>query len=176
MLEEEDLRPFDPNLIIIKRMDSRHMEEVALIGTKCFSGLKEYWKALKWIECNFRAFPRMQYFIAEYKGRVIGYILWVEKGGFRDEAVLELEQLAVLPDFRGNGTGTKLIRESFEMMRMYLRERGSVLKLVEVTTATDNKAQSLYNKTLGAVQECVIKDLYRGDEAIMVARFFNKQN
>lgn len=174
MLEELDFKPFDPGLVIIRRMEERHVEEVARVGMRCFSGLREYWKALRWIECNFRAFPRMQYFVAEYGGKVIGYILWVEKGGFRDEAVLELEQIAVLPPFRENGVGTRLIRESFEAMRAYLKERGSVLKLVEVTTGVANKAQDLYSKTLGAVQECVIKDLYRGDEALMVARFIGR--
>lgn len=174
MLEEEDGRPFDPNLVSVKRMAEWQIEEVARVGMECFNGLKDYWRALKWIECNFRAFPRMQYFVAEYMGRIIGYILWVEKGGFRERAVLELEQLAVLPRFRGNGIGTRLIKESFEAMKGYLRERGSSLKLVEVSTGVDNKAQSIYNKTLGASQECVIKDLYSGDEVLMVARFVDK--
>jgi hypothetical protein len=31
----------------------------------------------------------------------VGYIIWVQKSGFRPEAVLELEQLAVLPGARG---------------------------------------------------------------------------
>jgi hypothetical protein len=39
-----------------------------------------------------------------------------------------------------------------------------------VTTRTDNHAQRLYRKALGATPEAVIQDLYSADEVIMVAR------
>jgi len=137
----------------------------------CFKGMKNSEDVKKWIICNFNAYPRMQYFVAEAEGRVVGYILWVEKGGFRKEAVLELEQIGVLSDFRGKGIGSKLVIESLEEMKKYLNDRGSRLKLVEVTTGTSNQAQKLYSKTLNAKPECTIRDLYRGDELIMIARF-----
>ena len=53
----------------------------------------------------------------------------------------------------------------------YLKKRKSVLKLVEVTTGTDNQAQNLYKKTIKAESECIVKDFFRGDEVIMIARF-----
>ena len=137
----------------------------------CFKGMKNSEDVKKWIICNFNAYPRMQYFVAEVENRVVGYILWVEKGGFRKEAVLELEQIGVLSDFRGKGIGSKLVIESLEEMKKYLNDRGSRLKLVEVTTGTSNQAQKLYSKTLNAKPECTIRDLYRGDELIMIARF-----
>ena len=56
---------------------------------------------------------------------------------------------------------------------MYVEVRGAVLKAVEVTTGVENQAQKLYEKTLGAKIECVVKDLFRGDEVIMVGRFKN---
>ena len=52
----------------------------AEIASQNFSGLKE--EAEKWITCNFNAFPRMQYFAAKDNEKVVGYILWMEKGGF----------------------------------------------------------------------------------------------
>ena len=45
------------------------------------------------------------------------------------------------------------------------------MKAVEVTTGVENQAQNLYKKTLGAKVECIVKDFFRGDEAIMIARF-----
>jgi ribosomal protein S18 acetylase RimI-like enzyme len=80
-------------------------------------------KPKKWIKCNFKVFPRMQYFVAQFKGKVLGYILWVEKGGFRKNAVLELEQIAVHPDYRGIGIGTKLIKESLKELKNHLRKK-----------------------------------------------------
>jgi len=157
--------------MIVRRMTKKDIEDVVEIAALSFHGMRDREKGRKWIECNFNCYPRMQYFIAEEDGRVVGYILWVEKGGFREEAVLELEQIAVRPECRGRGIGTALIKESLEEMKRCLKERGSKLKLVLVTTGVENRAQRLYKKTLNAEMECVIKDMFRGDEAILVARF-----
>jgi ribosomal protein S18 acetylase RimI-like enzyme len=164
----------NPEKILIRRMKEKQIEEVADIASKCFSGLKGKGKAKKWIRCNFKAFPRMQYFVAQLRGKVLGYILWVEKGGFRENAVLELEQIAVHPDYRGIRIGTKLIRESLKELKDYLRKRRSKLKLIEISTGVSNKAQKLYKKTLNAKLECVIRDFFREDEVIMIARFDEK--
>lgn len=143
---------------------------IAKIASLSFSGMKDIKKAKKWIACNFAALPRMLYFVAKEKGKILGYILWLEKGGFREQAVLEMEQIAVAPEHRGKGIGTALITKSLSALKQYLQKRGARLKLVEMTTGTENKAQRLYKKTLNAKVEAVIKDFFRGDEAIMLAR------
>jgi len=155
----------------ISKFVKKDIKDAARIASQSFSGLKEKSKAKKWIECNFRAYPRMQYFTAKINNRIIGYVLWAEKGGFRNESVWELEQIAVDENYRGQGIGSELINKSLEEMKKYLKKRKSSLKLIEVTTGAENKAQGLYKKTLNAKIECVIKDLFRGDEVVMIARF-----
>lgn len=54
-----------------------------------------------------------------------GYILWNQKSGFRPEVVLELEQVAVAPEFRGQGIGRKLIEVSLPDVRARLSNSGS---------------------------------------------------
>jgi len=157
--------------VVVRRMREGDIDGMVRVYLDCFRGMRDPKLVEEWMMCNYRAYPRMQYFVAEKDGRVVGYILWVEKGGFRKEAVLELEQIGVLKEFRGKGIGSRLVLESLKEMRRYLNERGSKLKLVEVTTGTSNKAQRLYEKTLKAKPECVIRNLYRGDELIMIARF-----
>ncbi|MDG6913393.1 MAG: GNAT family N-acetyltransferase, partial [Nitrososphaerota archaeon] len=76
----------------------------------------------------------MEYWVIESDGQVNGYILWSEKGGFREQAVLELEQIAVQKQVRGQGMGRELILRSLEEVEKRLHERGARLKLVEVTT------------------------------------------
>ena len=158
-------------MINIKNAERENLKEVAKIASDNFSGLKNIKNAEQWIGCNFSAFPRVQYFVAEENGKIAGYIEWMEKGGFRENSVWELEQIAVAKDFQGKGVGTQLISESFLELKKYMENRGSKLKAVEVTTGTENKAQNLYKKTLGAEPECVVKNLFRGDEVIMIARF-----
>jgi ribosomal protein S18 acetylase RimI-like enzyme len=155
--------------IKVRLMKEDEIPIVASIASLSFRGLKNFDKAEEWIRCNYRAYPRMQYFVAADE-KIYGYILWNEKGGFREEAILELEQIAVHPDYRGRGIGKKLIRESLEEMKKYLFKRGSKLKLVEITTGASNYAQKLYSETLNAKVVCKIPDFYSEDEVIMIAR------
>lgn len=98
-----------------------------------------------------------------------GYI-WNQKSGFRSEAVVELEQIAVLPSHHGKGIGSSLIEETLPLVKYQLTKQGSVLKHVTVTTRADNHAQKLYRDILGAEVEATIANLYSGDEVLMVAR------
>ncbi len=123
-----------------------------------------------WLQCNLSASPRFLNFVAESEGEIVGYIIWVQKSGFRSEAVLELEQLAVLPSAQGKGLGKKLILDSLPQVKQKLAEQGSTLKHVLVTTRADNFAQKLYQSTLGAEVETTISNLYSADEVLMIAR------
>lgn len=158
-------------MIKIQPLKKQEIIKVAEIASQCFKGLKDIKKARKWISCNFKAYPRMKYFVARKDKEILGYILWMEKGGFRKEAVLELEQIAVSPKYQGKGIGAKLIKESLIEIKKDLKKRNSKLKLIEVTTGTENQAQKLYKKTLGAEPEAVLKNIFRGNEVIMLKRF-----
>lgn len=157
--------------IKISKAIKKDIKGIAKIASENFSGLREKKYAIKWISCNFASFPRTQYFIAKINNEIAGYVLWLEKGGFREEAVFELEQIAVSKEFHGQGVGTELILKSVSEIKKYLKKRKARLKAIEVTTGAENKAQNLYKKTLGAEPECIIKNLFRGDEVIMMARF-----
>ena len=149
----------------------KDVNRLVKIYLDCFHGMKDRKQIKLWFRCNFNAYPRMQYFVADVDGKTVGYILWMEKGGFRQESVWELEQIGVLSAYSGRGIGTKLILESLKQIEQYLEKRKARLKLVEVTTGVDNRAQQLYKKTLHAKPSCIIKQLFRGDEVIMIARF-----
>jgi ribosomal protein S18 acetylase RimI-like enzyme len=101
---------------------------------------------------------------------VIGYVLWTQKSGFRTEAVLELEQIAVSPEHQGRGVAEALIRRSLRAVADHLAGRGARLKSVLVTTRADNQAQRLYRRVLGAEVEATLSGLYSADEVVMVAR------
>jgi ribosomal protein S18 acetylase RimI-like enzyme len=112
----------------------------------------------------------MQYWVAISAGKVVGYILWLEKGGFRKDAVLELEQVAVRAARRGQGIGEALIRGSLDGLRIALQSRGARLKLIEVTTGSEQGAIGFYARVLGAEVAARIPDVFRGDEYILIAR------
>ncbi len=154
----------------IQPLAEQEIGQIVEIASACFGGMRDKEKSRDWVSCNFRAFPRMKYFVAKKDDSIMGYILWMEKGGFRESAVLELEQIAVKEDCRGNGVGSTLVRASLRHIQADMKKRGSKLKLLEVTTGTDNQAQSFYRKNLNAEPECIIKDLFKGDEVVMISR------
>ena len=156
----------------IRRATEKDIEEMRRLNQECFSAHRDNSDlAILWLKCNFARYPWAQFFVSEDEsGKITGYILWVEKGIIRKEVVFELEQIGVTASQRGGGIGTALIKETLPEIKKHLKSQGRALKLVEVTTGTGNEAQRLYKKTLGAEPVCIIPDLYRGDELIMIAR------
>ena len=151
----------------VRFMTEADLDGAALVHQSTFVRQKN---SRDWLQCNLSASPRFLNFVVESKGEVVGYIIWVQKSGFRPEAVLELEQLAVLPSAQGKGLGKNLILDSLPQVKHKLAEQGSTLKHVLVTTRADNFAQKLYQSTLGAEVETTISNLYSADEVLMIAR------
>jgi len=147
--------------------------QVSDIGGKNFSSMKDEVKASHWVLCKILSYPVANYFVAACGDEVGGYILWTEHGGFRQEAVVELEQIAVNPNLQGNGIGLQLILQSFWLLKEYFESRGSVIKVVMVTTNAKNEAQKLYIKAFEQLgffvsQKLVVLDMYRDDELMLV--------
>lgn len=153
--------------VIIKTMTKDACPSVAAIHHKVFTRqiLSE-----EWIKATFNAFPRMLCYVAEKSSEPIGYCIWGQKSGFRPKVILELDQIAVLPDYQGKGIGSQLIKQSLTLVRKQLSVQGLTLQHVMVTTRADNAAQRLYKRVLGAEVEATITNLYSADEVIMLAR------
>lgn len=155
--------------MIIRAMTKNDIDTVSMIHGEVFS--RQY-ASRKWVSCNFNAYPRIMMYVAtDEKNNIIGYIQWLQKSGFRKESVMELEQIGVLQRYQGKKIGTELIRRSLEFVKAYLASQNSILKAVIVTTRSDNFAQNLYEKTLGAKVSATIKNLYSADEVVMVAKY-----
>lgn len=154
---------------LVRALSDGDVEQVAAIHAQ--SSPRRF-GAQEWIACNAKAFPRMQYYVAESaSGLILGYILWTEKSGFRTDAVFELEQIAVLPTCQNLGVGAALIRQSLRQVVARLSARGSTLRAVKVNTRIDNLiAQRLYARVLGAEIVATIPSLFAMDEVVMLAR------
>jgi len=156
--------------IVVRQMRNNDIGQVADIYLKCFRGMSKPSEVRKWIKLRQASYPVGQFFVGALGKKIVGYILWLELGGFRKDAVIELDQIAVAPDYQGRGFGKTIIKESLKAVSSYLKKRGSTLKLVKVTTGTTNEAQKLYKDTLNAQPVAIIPDFFRSDEVIMIAR------
>jgi ribosomal protein S18 acetylase RimI-like enzyme len=151
----------------IRSMAKQDLLHVAKVHEESFS---RQLHSIEWITCNFNAYPRIRFFVAEDEGIILGYAQWIEKSSFRKEVVLELEQIAVLTSKQKLGIGSLLISESLKMVKEELRQRDASIKHVLVSTRTDNEAQMLYKKVLNAQPEITIANLFSADEVLMIAR------
>ena len=124
----------------------------------------------QWVSSTLAAEPRFYCYVIELAAEIAGYIFWAQKSGLRPEAVLELDQVAVLKRYQGQGYAETLIRESLAMVEHQLAETGQSLKAVLVSTRADNLAQRLYAKTLGVKTVAQIDDLYSAAEIIMISK------
>ena len=124
----------------------------------------------EWISCQILARPMVQIFIAETEGKVLGYATWTEKSGFRPDAVIELSQIAVLADIRGQGIGEHLIRASLADVEAGITLRGDRVAALIVTTSADNRAMALYRRALGVEPVATIEDLFAQPEVALVRR------
>ncbi len=160
----------DLGRLMVRRAQEDDLDAIVAIGAEAFGGLRPVERGRAWVAACWRGAPRLQYWIIEGHTGLVGYVLWVEKGGFRDAAVVELEQIAVSASVRGRGIGAQLVLQSLEGLEADLKLRGSRLKLIEITTGTEQGAVSFYRRTLGAEIVATIPSLFRGDEFILIAR------
>lgn len=148
-----------------------HLEDVEAVAKIHAQAFPRQHSSAKWVSSNFAAFPRIMMFVArDEQDKVIGYIQWSHKSGFRKEAVIELEQIAVLKTKQHQGNATKLVHESLTDIKDHLKDNKSVLKSIFISTRSDNLAQELYKKALGAQVVACISDLYSADEVLMLTK------
>lgn len=158
-------------MIIIRQMLPSEIKAVAHIHREVFPNDGDtYAQSKQWIYSKFLGWPVNRYYVSTNNDEIIGYILWTEMGGFRKNCVLELEQLAVAIVWQNRRVGTQLIDESLIQVASILANEKRNIKLVEITTGVTNEVQSLYNKTLGAVEECRKQEFFDEEEVAMIAR------
>jgi ribosomal protein S18 acetylase RimI-like enzyme len=148
-------------------MEEKDIASVALIHASEFGRQRH---SEQWISSTLKAYPRSLCYVIEINHEVVGYITWLQKNGFRPEAVVELDQVAVKKELQGNGVGKQLILESIKDVRFQLQRLGLELKHILVSTRSDNAAQQLYKSAFGAQVEVTISNLYSSDEVFMVVR------
>jgi len=164
------------NGIVIRELSYVDIPSLVDIYLESFKGMNDKGVVRRWMECKYRSKPISVYYVASLGDRIVGYILWTEHGGFRSDAVVELEQVAVRKEFRGKGIASKLIKDSLQrFIEEYINARGARLKLVIVTTSKDNTAKELYKRVLNAREICTIRGLYSTDESILIAVMDKRQ-
>jgi GNAT superfamily N-acetyltransferase len=140
------------------------LERIAQIYLQCFPNERNH---RLWIRASYSSFPRAVYYVIEEANIISGYILWSVKNGFRDAAIVELEQVAVDPLYSGRGLGRVMIKNSFTQFKQHVKDTGHLVGAVMVTTSEGNYAESLYKSTLNVSRTALIKGYGSGNEIVL---------
>jgi ribosomal protein S18 acetylase RimI-like enzyme len=147
------------------RLATEHdIDSISQIYMNCFPDERNH---QLWIMSSFNSFPRGVYYVIEQQGNIAGYILWCVKNGFRDATIVELEQVAVDPEYSGAGLGRRLITNSFELFKQHVKDTGYGVGAVMVTTTEGNYAENLYKSTLNVSRAAILTGYASGDEVIL---------
>ena len=147
------------------RLATEHdVDPISQIYLSCFPDERNH---LLWVTSSFNSFPRGVYYVVEQQGIVAGYILWCVKNGFRDATIIELEQVAVDPEYSGTGLGRRLIVDSFQRFKQHVEDTGHRVGAVMVTTTQGNYAESLYKSTLNVSRAAILSGYASGNEVIL---------
>ena len=159
---------------MIRRATEKDIQKIADINRHSFSGNKPAGLAEKWIEAHFGHGDQYQYFVFEEDGKIAGYISWEVKGGFaRKVPVMELEQLAVHPDFRGAGVGKKLTLETFEIVKKWIREtrpEAEMMRIFVWVKKENEPAKTLYSQVCN-LGEKFERNIFDCDEVMLVGEY-----
>ncbi len=155
---------------MFRRAVQTDLESIAHINRLSFSGNKPEGMAEKWVSSHFAQGDQYHYFVFEENGNIGGYISWEMRGGFaREVPVIELEQLAVHPNFRGKGVGGILVNGTFDAMKQWVHEHQPLAQEMKVfvwTKKDNEKAKSIY---LGICNEGEKgqRDIYGSEEVLL---------
>ena len=153
--------------IIVRKASKKDNSVISAIHREAFARQQS---SEQWVLATLAAEPRFYCYVVEVGAEVVGYIFWAQESGIRPSAVLELDQVAVLKQYRGMGYAEKLIRESMGLVEQQLDETSQKIKAVLVSTRADNLAQRLYTKILDVKTVAQIDDLYSAAEVIMISK------
>ena len=152
--------------VIVRRAKRADVDEMVKVYLDCFHGMRDPNLVRKWFECNFNAYPRMQYFVAELDGKVVGYIAIMSLS--REEA--KIISFAVRKKFRGKGIGKKLLKAAIERCK----ERGKKKILLEVRVS-NFVAQNLYKKMGFKIIDIIPNYYTNGEDAYLMALDISEQ-
>jgi len=159
----------DSKNLILRRAEKKDSKEIAVILEQGYS--------IESIEEGIQVFESEKskgwnFIVAIVDEKVVGLVSWAMKGLPR-HGLIELDRIAVLPEFRGKDIARKLFDVLEENAKQFFElNKGKLRKLFLFTHEDNSRAISFYEK-MGMQKDAVLKDhYYNGRNEIVMRKFF----
>lgn len=147
---------------MIRKATENDILAIAEMNRQGFSGNKPPGMAEKWVASHFAQGDQYHYYVEEKNEKVVGYIGWEVRGGFaREIPVIELEQMGVHQDFRGQGIATHLVEQTFLLMKQWVKHSQPEATHCKVFVWSRHE-----NKTAQSVYKNIFLDGIKGERSI----------
>ena len=108
--------------------------------------------------------------VAEDNGKIIGIATWIMHG-LPKHQLAELDRIAVLPEYRGQGIAKPLFEALLNDAKLFYKKHKSRLRKLYILSHYDNiRAHKFYEK-LGFVREATLKSHYYENKAALYSCF-----
>lgn len=152
--------------IFVQKAQQDHVEIIVQIHHLAFIRQKD---SYQWVVSTLNAYPRYVCYVIYVEDQIAGYIFWSQKSGFRTEVILELDQIAIHPNFQAKGLSKILITDSLKMLEIELHKNEQMIKKILVSTSEDNFAKKIYENVLATKEVAVISELFRLAEVYLIS-------
>ncbi len=156
--------------LILRKSEQKDAQEIALILREGYS-IQSIEEGLKVFENETK--KEWNFISAEFNGKVIGIVSWAMKGLPR-HGLIELDRIAILPEFRGKGIAKKLFDSVEVHAKKFFSLNNSRLRKLFLFTHEDNQRAIAFYSKIGMHKETVLKDhYYKGKNELVMAKFFD---
>ena len=112
------------------------------------------------------------YIVAEDKGKVIGIATWIMHG-LPKHQLAELDRIAVLPEYRGQGVAKPLFEALLKDAKEFYKKNKSKLRKMYILTHYDNVRAHRFYEKLGFTHETTLKQhYYANKDEYVYSQFF----
>ena len=113
------------------------------------------------------------YIVAEDKGKIIGIATWIMHG-LPKHQLAELDRIAVLPEYRGQGIARPLFDYLLKDAKEFYKKNKSKLRKMYILTHYDNVRAHRFYEKLGFTHETTLKQhYYQNKDEFVYSRFFS---
>jgi|TARA_Y100000310_G_scaffold336578_1_gene421519 ribosomal protein S18 acetylase RimI-like enzyme len=111
------------------------------------------------------------YIVAKQDEKIVGIVTWLVHG-LPKHQLIELDRIAVLPEFQGKGVAKELLNSLIKEAKEFFKKHNSKLRKLYLLCHADNERAHKFYTKMGFEHETTLKEHYYKDKDEFVFSMF----